>query len=544
MFGKSFAPTALLALAALAPVSLAQAPKAGDFYEDPTDIGFKVKMPEGWDFVPGSPAEPNLIGKYTAPADKGVLDTSDNRVWPFRGWILKFDRRPKAQKQIGEGEHKFTVTGAKDLDEWLGSGGVDISGWGKPAEKKDSVISKVNATEYVYKQSKNANFQVAVYACVYHVKPDVDVAVVFNGPGDDKKWSKFDGPFRSMAKSFKPIEAASVAVAGTNAAGSYREQKWRQLQDKIAASPGWHLDQSPNYFFVSAVDDKEFMTELKDRLEAIRTVYVKMYPPETGVKLRALRAKHAKEEGDADGEPKDKPEEAPATPAADGQTAAPKSQPVDITELATCSVVRVCANNDQYQAYGGPPSTAGYFNWVEEELVIFDDKASGGRGDTWLTMNHEAFHQYIHYLVGHIDPQSWFNEGTGDFFSGYKYEHKKFSLEPASWRQRTIQEHIRSGEFVPLKEIVHYTQAQYYDGRPSKYKTDVFVHYAEGWAIVYFLRTGEKNAKGWNPAWNTILDTYLQTLCEFGDVDKAVNTAFAGVNWEELEACWKEYILK
>jgi hypothetical protein len=545
MLRNSFAATALIALAALVPPSLAQAPKPGKEYIDSVDLGFRIKMPDGWDFVPGSPADVNLIGKYTAPADKGILDTSDNSYWAYQAWIVKFDRRAKTPpKGTSDGDHKIVFSGAKDLTDWLGSGGVGISGWGKPEEKKDSVINKVNATEYLFRQTKNASFQVAVYACVYKLKPDVEVAVVFNGPGEDKKWSKFDAPFRSMAKSFKLVDAASVATGSAGAsAGSYRDQKWRALQDQVAKNPGWHLDQSPNYFFVYAVDDKEFIAELKDRLEAIHSVYLELYPPALGKELRALGAAH-RAKAAAEEKPADKPEGDPKPTGPEDTTSSSAAHP-DVTELATCSVVRICANSDQYQAYGGPPSTAGYWNWVEEELVIFDDKASGGRGDTWLTMNHEAFHQYIHYLVGHIDPQSWFNEGTGDFFSGYEYTHKKFSLKPASWRQRTIQEDIRTGKFVPLKVITRYSQREYYEGDASKtkYKTNVFDHYAEGWAIIYFLRTGEKKAKGWNPAWNSILDTYLRTLVEFGDVDKAVDKAFAGVDWDALEACWKEYIL-
>ena len=129
---------------------------------------------------------------------------------------------------------------------------------------------------------------------------------------------------------------------------------------------------------------------------------------------------------------------------------------------------------------------------------------------------------------------------TGDFDAGYYYQHKKFKLKPFIWRVGTVKEMIRTGKYVPLKEIVRYSQGQYYGS--SEYGTSGGHHYAQGWSFIYFMRTGPKKSRKWNEAWDHILQTYLDTLAETGDLDRAVDVAFEGVDWDELEEAWKDYI--
>jgi hypothetical protein len=85
------------------------------------------------------------------------------------------------------------------------------------------------------------------------------------------------------------------------------------------------------------------------------------------------------------------------------------------------------------------------------------------------------------------------------------------------------------------------TQGEYYSSN-EKYKTDVGIHYAQGWSFIYFLRTGKANhAKGWNPAWDNILATYFRVLGSTEDLEQSVNQAFDGVDWDALEQAWKDY---
>src|SRR5262249_1569136 len=154
-------------------------------------------------------------------------------------------------------------------------------------------------------------------------------------------------------------------------------------------------------------------------------------------------------------------------------------------------------------------------------------------------------HQYIYYFYGNISPHSWYNEGTGDFYAGLEYKNKRFTLKKFDWRVSTIKDGIQQDEsflkdkelskdpnkrgIVPLKEFVKFTQAEYYDAGSNKYQLDGHRNYAQGWSFIYFLRTGKKaNAKGWDPRWDTILETYLHVLGMTGKIDQAVTEAFQG----------------
>jgi hypothetical protein len=125
-------------------------------------------------------------------------------------------------------------------------------------------------------------------------------------------------------------------------------------------------------------------------------------------------------------------------------------------------------------------------------------------------------------------------------------------LDANPWRKTAVQGMIRQGHaskdkqgegFVPLKEFAKWSKNQYYGNNSYGLRgTDC---YAQGWSLIYFLRTGAKKAKGWRPGWDKILDTYLESLVTTGDLDEAVDKAFpfSDEEWEAFENSWKSYIL-
>jgi hypothetical protein len=502
----------------LADAARAQEPKPGrEWYEDEVDMGFKFKSPDGWGFVPPQPGELNMIGEYASPSGQLMVDPKSGRAWSYSMWIVAFDRRPTPE---GAEERP---RGAESLPEWV-DGVMSPFGMRLVDEDKDR-HKKLDVVEYTF-EGTLGDMEVGLFATLYHLQPDLDVALVFNGPGG-RNWKKFERSFKKVCGTLLPLEVeAPVAIA--SGPMSLRDRKRAELEAEVATQPGWELYVTDNYFVISSNEDREFLEELMDRLEAIREVYEETYPPALALELKrvAAAAKAAAgeqgEDEDAEGEQED-----------EDRTVAERADPM---ELSRTSVVRVCKDSAEYHSYGGPGGSAGYWSPGQRELVIYDDKAVGGRGDTWATLNHEAFHQYIFYFFGNLTPHYWYNEGTGDFYSGYEYKNKRFTLKPFDWRERTIQDMIRQETYVPLKDFVRYDRSQYYDPQT------VGQNYSQGWGLVYFLRTGKKGARCWNDDWDTILETYLRVLVETDDLDEAVDAAFEGVDWEELEECWKSYI--
>ncbi len=530
-----------IALALLFPCpATAQEPKVGSkWYEDEVDLGFKIKAPKDWDFIPPSPLERNLIGKYAPPNTQYVNLGGDAAVF-LNVWLVKFDRRPetlakKEKRQVGDKEVEINVGGGlKDIDEWMSSGIDEGEGWHRAGPAEPLKGAGVLTTVSLYEGSSTSGIPganpkpIKCYVAEFQLAPDLDVALVGIGPGDGK-WRPFEKSFETMARSFQPSAVLKREPAASENPNDPRAQKRAKLQQEIAKSPDWSLHETPSYFIVSSYGDKQFIEELKTRLEGIRVIYESDYPPS---KARKMKVEATAEE---------KPAEQPATAAEDRTTSA-----VDPMALSRSSVVRVCKDLDQYKQYGGPDGTGGYFNPIEEELVIFDDKQVRGRDFTWAVLSHEAFHQYIYCFYGNLSPHSWYNEGTGDYYYGFDYKNGKFKLGPARNRVEDVQELIASDRYIALQEFVRWPKSKYYgentgNGRGGR-KLEGYECYAQGWSLIWFLRTGAGKAKGWQKSWGTILDTYLEALLDTGDVDKAVDKAFEGVDWDAFEKSWLDYI--
>ena len=512
----------------LTTLAAAQAPKVGKFYENQS-LAFKVKVPLDWEQVPPEPNEKNLIVKYDPEGLKYIPMGRAGNLW-LHCWLVKFDRRKKPESDDKTTKIDFGA-GEKDLAAWIKAGNAG-PGFTLDGKARDFDVHKVPATEAVYKSAKVSEEEVKLYTCVYHLEADLDVAIVFNGPAEPKKWTKWENTFEEMAKSFARIEVKEAGGPAVDPSKmTLRDKKRAELQEKLRDTPDWKLYETPNYFVISSNPDQAFLDELKGRLEAIRQKYEEDYPYEKLQELKKLAADLRTKEQTGKDEPKE-PNEADFAKLITGDA--------DPRELSRCSVVRVCRDAEQYHSYGGPGGSAGYWAWVQGELVLYDARKEGGKGDTWAVLNHEAFHQFIFYFYGNISPHSWYNEGTGDFYSGYQYQAKRFTREKFQWRVSTIKDGIQSGNFAPLKEFVRWSQAEYYG--QNKLGLDGGQNYAQGWSFIYFLRTGKKaNAKGWNPRWDTILEDYLKELAMTNSIDKAVDKAFDGVDFDALEKAWIEY---
>lgn len=534
-------------LALLAPLWLAlsvpasaQEPKPGrDWYEDAVDIGFRVKAPDGWGFVPPQPGAVGEIGRYVAGSGQFMQNPKTRMAWEYSMYLVVFDRREKPE----DGKPRFGKAPA-DVEEWVDNSLSQFSM--RKVSEKASRSGKIDTVEYEFAGSIDGDYEVGLYVELFKLRPDLEVALAFNGQGG-RKFSKFQRAGKKICGSFTVLEIDSADVPAALSA-SVRDKKRAELQSEVAKNPGWELYETDNYFVVSSNNDRGFVKEVLDRLEAIRKVYEETYPPALAKELRqaALIAKREAEaaaggpkEGEEAAEGEGEGEEEEEDPMA-GRTVSARADPM---ELSRTSVVRICRDRDEYMSYGAPGGSAGYWSPMQQELVVYDARATGGRDDTWSTLNHEAFHQYIFYFFGSLTPHYWYNEGTGDYYSGYAYKNGKFTIKPFDWRERLIQGMIRAGPggkegYVPLEKFVRFDRAKYYD------QEKVGNNYAQGWSLVWFLRTGKKNARCWDDDWDTILGTYLRVLVETDDLDKAVDAAYEGVDWIQFEECWKSYILQ
>ena len=286
----------------------------------------------------------------------------------------------------------------------------------------------------------------------------------------------------------------------------------RRVAVRRKLTRGWKAEDTPNYVIVYDTADQPLIRKIAYDIEVLRGEYQKYFPP-----VGAL------------------------------------------DELAT---VRVCKDRDGYLAYGGMSDSAGYWNATTEELVLYDARKPlknqpSDDSDTLRVVYHEAFHQYIAESTGEIAPHPWYNEGHGDFFAGADVHGKLRSIGVNPWRIELARGLAEGGRHVPWREIVRYELRPFMD--------DGYRCYAQSWSMIHFLRLAPEAQK--REAWAAILPTYFETLkrafaaeldalgerradplerwkAGFEARNRAVDAAFAGVDFEEIEAAWRAYVVR
>lgn len=294
---------------------------------------------------------------------------------------------------------------------------------------------------------------------------------------------KYRRRFRRVVRSFRILEPPENpgAQARTAKERSPYERALRRARRDAERVPGWWYEETEHYFIVTNVErrNRDRIFDLKRRLETIRAVFERDFPP-----------------------PKD---------------------------IDAVSIVRVCKDRNSFRRYGGLSGAAGYWNPAAEELVLY---LRGEKNFARSVLNHEAFHQYIHFAGDRARPHTWFNEGHADYYGGAEVEHGRVKIERFRWRVDEIKKHIRAESHVPLKKFLNYPKARYY--------ADSTRCYAQGWSLVYFLREGLAP----DHPWREILPRYYEVLCQARSAGKAQRIALKGVDLEDLEEAWKRYIVE
>jgi tetratricopeptide (TPR) repeat protein len=178
-----------------------------------------------------------------------------------------------------------------------------------------------------------------------------------------------------------------------------------------------------------------------------------------------------------------------------------------------------------YQAYtedllgGRAENTAGLFSPALKQLLIWN---LPDREQMFTTVQHEGFHQYLDSIMD--DAPRWLNEGLAEYYevmdlSGLVTDHGTVNKNHLSL--------LRSKGYKPLKELLHYSPAEFY--------VDGIWSYAQSWSFVHFLlHSTEEN--------RALFDKLIDLLCEGRPVKAAVNAVFSDLDQEQLQSAWKAHV--
>jgi len=493
----------------------------GKYYENKL-VGFRFRPLNTWASVPPGtdPDDPQICGFY---ADKAKFDSSvkpECSVFAFKlpkksqgvatedtGGGLGSEPEPKPEgpprkptpEELERMREEFMASRrlkstmdavTRQLERYKGISDQVLASMEEKKRKK--VLSKIKAQDPIDKEVKDndeglrtieSNQPVALMSgdiielhivAGYIRNDEYEVGVVFEIPGAE--WKNYAQGAMASLRSMEFMAGVEIAAARKDLEdalqGKTGDERWiEEIKRKVG--PGWAYLQTKNYLLVyDKIVKPDRVKLIAVQIEAIRKdVYEVMFPP-------------------------DRP-------------------------VTAISVVRVCKDQTQYFQYGGPPSSAGYWNSAAQELVFFEDTSK--KKDALRVLNHEAFHQFIFYSVGSISPHDWFNEGHGDYFAGFNYDNSgRFTPAKFSWRTSEIKTAVGAKKYIPLRTFVGYSHQQYYGPLIGQ-------NYAQGWSLIWFLRTSR------NPAWKGMLETYFNTLK--GEVTKWVDNQVAKA---KADGTWKE----
>jgi hypothetical protein len=487
---------AVLVLLAAAPALAGTAAVSERAYEDKT-IGFSIHPLVGWEPKakknPDDPLARNdaggwyskdrdwpkaectvlRFGNFFGEEDRGVATSAAKPEKPL-------DPEKPGDPEAPEGEKKpegpapprtakeMFGAGFKSFEEWLG--------WNKKFMKQRGIDIDLTPTKAKFEEDEGFLWEGRIVAGPARVllygasvrRAGFEVAVIYEAPEGKDFVRDLKGAFKSSAKSLRILKPKDMAKAREalekKLKGATGEEAFAERA--IANLPkGWKHSRTANYvvLYDQSVDftNPGLIARIGNQLEKIRAqVYEPLFPA---------------------------------------------ARPITAT-----SIVKVLQDPKAYAAYGAPDGSAGYWSWPSRELVFFCVPGSQKGVDITLdVLNHEAFHQYIFYAVGQVSPHSWFNEGHGDYFAGFNLDVQagKFRAGKFHWRQEIIREAIERKTYVPLEKFLKFSQPEYYRRGGDRAKGEnVGQNYAQGWSLVWFLRTTK------DPRYAPILGRYFDTI--------------------------------
>jgi hypothetical protein len=137
------------------------------------------------------------------------------------------------------------------------------------------------------------------------------------------------------------------------------------------------------------------------------------------------------------------------------------------------------ARRADYLAAGGREGTSGFFNG--EELVALAEEM-GPR--TWHAVQHEAFHQFAHFVIN-ADLPPWLNEGMAEYFGEALFTGDSYvaGIVP-QWRLQRLRITLKTGTFRSLDEMMRLSQREWNEDL-------TLTNYDQAWSMVHFLAHGD-----------------------------------------------------
>jgi hypothetical protein len=155
--------------------------------------------------------------------------------------------------------------------------------------------------------------------------------------------------------------------------------------------------------------------------------------------------------------------------------------------------VYLFAKHADYIAFTHSDHTAGVF-WPGENSYLASFLEGQGREQMRHTLQHEAFHQFAHFVVSPKIP-TWLNEGIAELYNDAIWTGSRYIIaEIYPRRVRRINEDLRNHSFVHFEKMISMDHKTWNESLGAKDETAT-TYYNQAWAMVYFLTQSGPNAQ-------------------------------------------------
>ncbi len=218
------------------------------------------------------------------------------------------------------------------------------------------------------------------------------------------------------------------------------------------------------------------------------------------------------------------------------------------------ATIKLFSSRLGYLRYGAPRGSAAYYDQVKKEMVCYDTGKWTDRKTTkrpsWLagffgdpmdvlgTAAHEGWHQYFHwYVTSWVELPSWINEGMGDYFYAARpiaaAGKKKASVQLGRINEQSlpiIAAAIRQKRHHSLEAMLSMSRETFY--------ADAQVCYPQAWSLCHFLmHSGNKK-------YEKVIPIFIRRVRDDTNMEKITKIAFRGIDFEELQQDWEEWVLQ
>ncbi len=184
---------------------------------------------------------------------------------------------------------------------------------------------------------------------------------------------------------------------------------------------------------------------------------------------------------------------------------------------------------NDYLAAGGLPNTAGVFNGEKLMAVVLKNRMT----DTWSTVQHEGFHQFVHHTVGRGLP-IWANEGLAEYFGYGVWTGDNFyvGLIPPL-ELEIIRGCLAKQRFKPLRDMMLLPH-EIWNDHVARNPNEGALNYLQAWSMIHFLGHADEGK------YQKAFGKFLGQVSGGADWEAAWVRHF-GRNVADFQEAWEKY---